>query len=343
VTARDVLERLLGGRPLTTDETSALFERMLAGALTPAQIGAVLVALRMKGEAADDLVGAARVLRAHAVAVHGVPPGAVDTCGTGGDGARIFNVSTAAALVVAGAGVPVAKHGNRAVSGAVGSADVLEALGVTVTVAPERLATCVREVGIAFLHAPALHPALAAVGPVRRELGVRTIFNLLGPLVNPAGVRRQVIGVADPRWLEPMATAALRLGTEHAWVVHGDDGLDELSLAGPSSVVMVRGGALTRAEVRPEDVGLAVAPREALLAATAAESAACIRQVLGGARGPARDVVCLNAAAALVVAGVAPDLRAGVARAVASIDAGKAQQVLERLRAFTAAAGEARA
>ncbi|HWP64308.1 MAG TPA: anthranilate phosphoribosyltransferase, partial [Candidatus Limnocylindria bacterium] len=229
MTAADALTAVVAGRSFDEAESGALFEAVLAGAVPPVLLGALLVAMRMRGETADELVGAARVLRRHAVRVPDVPAGAVDTCGTGGDGAGTFNVSTAAALVVAGAGVPVAKHGNRAVSGTVGSSDVLEALGVAVELPPARLAACVREVGIAFLHAPALHPALVRVAPVRRELRVRTIFNLLGPLVNPAGVRRQVIGVPEARWLTPVADALARLGAEHAWVVCGDGGLDELS------------------------------------------------------------------------------------------------------------------
>jgi len=340
MSARGALETLLAGRTLDAEQTGALFEALLAGTVPPAQVAALLVALRLLGETADELVGAARVLRAHAIAVPGAGADAVDTCGTGGDGKGTFNVSTAAALVVAGAGVPVAKHGNRAVSGAVGSTDVLEALGVVVELPPARLAACLREVGIAFLHAPALHPALARVAATRRELGVRTIFNLLGPLVNPAGVRRQVIGVPEPRWLGPMAEAVQRLGTEHAWVVCGDGGLDELTLSGPSRVTRVRAGRVTTLEVRPEELGLVSTPLAALTVASAAESAQRIRDVLAGVAGPARDIVRVNAAAALVVAGVCDDLPAGLARATASIDEGRAAQTLERLRAFTAAAAE---
>jgi anthranilate phosphoribosyltransferase len=342
VSARAALQTLLAGRTLDTDATAALFEEVLAGAVPPAQLGALLVALRLQGETADELVGAARVLRAHAVPVPGVTPEAVDTCGTGGDGAGTFNVSTAAALVVAGAGVPVAKHGNRAVSGVTGSTDVLEALGVVVDLPPARLAACVRDVGIVFLHAPALHPALAQVAPTRRELGVRTIFNLLGPLVNPAGVRRQVVGVPEPRWVEPMAVALARLGAEHAWVVCGEGGLDELALAGPSRVARVRNGAIDTIEVRPSELGLAPAPLATLTVCSVAESAERIRGVLAGVPGPARDIVALNAAAALVVAGVSADLRAGLARAAASIDEGHARRTLEGLRSFTSAAAENR-
>jgi anthranilate phosphoribosyltransferase len=246
-------------------------------------------------------------------------------------------VSTAAGLVAAAAGVPVAKHGNRAVSGTVGGADVLEALGVALVLPPAALGECLRTVGFAYLHAPALQPALRHAAAVRRELGVRTMFNLLGPLTNPAGVRRQVIGVFARRWLEPVAEVLVRLGAERAWVVHGAGGLDELALEGDSVVADVRDGRVTLASVRAADAGLAPAPAAALRTASVAEAAARLRDVLAGARGPDRDVVCLNAAAALVVAGAAADLREGTARAAAAIDGGAAARLLARLVAFTTA------
>lgn len=338
----EALRVLLGGGAFDAAATAAFFERVLAGEVAAAQLAGVLVALRLRGETADELVGAAQVLRAHARPVAGGTD-AVDTCGTGGDGAGTFNVSTAAALVVAGGGVPVAKHGNRAVSGAVGSTDVLEALGVAVELPPERLAACLATVGIAFLHAPLLHPALAAVAPVRRELGVRTIFNLLGPLVNPAGVRRQVVGVPEERWVGVVAEALARLGAVHAWVVCGPGGLDELGLDGVSRVACVRDGRIDRFVVRPADLGLAPAPVSALAAGSPAESAEIVRSVLAGSPGPARDVVCLNAAAAFIVSGVCDDLPAGLARAAASLDEGRAADALSRLRAFTQNAAEATA
>jgi anthranilate phosphoribosyltransferase len=335
VTIPEALARLLDGVGLSEAEMGAVTETILSGRATSAQIGALLAALRAKGETVDELVGAARAMRAHAVAVPGVPANAIDTCGTGGDGMATLNVSTAAGLVVASAGVPVAKHGNRASSGTVGGADVLEALGVRLELPPEALGACLREVGFAFLFAPALQPAMRHVAVPRRELGVRTIFNLLGPLTNPARVRRQVIGVFARRWVEPLAEALLRLGAERAWVVHGAGGLDELALAGESIVAEVDGGRVTVGSVSAADTGLAPAGPEAMRVASRAEAAEAMRALLGGARGPARDIVCLNAAAALVVAGVARDLRAGVEAATAAIDSGRAASVLDRLRAFT--------
>lgn len=340
MTPQDAIARLADGRSLGEAGIMAVMEAVLDGRATPAQIGAILLGLRQKGEQVDELVGAARVLRARAGAGIVAPEGAVDTCGTGGDGARTFNVSTAAALVVAGAGIPVAKHGNRAVSGSVGSADVLEALGVAIVQPVARQAACLAEVGIVFLFAPAFHPALRQVAEIRRELGVRTLLNLVGPLVNPAGVRRQVVGVADRRFLEPLAGALAALGAERAWVVHGAGGLDELALSGASEVVAVEAGDPPRhLTVHPADAGLASAPAEALRVVTVAESAARIRGVLGGAAGPCRDVVVLNAAAALVVAGAAGDLAEGAHRAARAIDTGAAARALDRLVAFTRGAG----
>ncbi len=335
LTPQDAIARLAEGRALGEAGAAAVIEAVLTGEATPAQVGAVLLGLRQKGETIEELVGAARVLRAHATALPGAPRDAMDTCGTGGDGARTFNVSTAAAFVLAAAGVPVAKHGNRAVSGSVGSADVLEELGVAIDLVPEALTTCLHEVGIAFLFAPAFQPALRRVGAVRRELGVRTLFNLLGPLLNPAHVRRQVVGVGDPGLLEPLAGVLAALGSERAWVVHGAGGLDELALEGPSDVVALDAGALRRFRVHPEDAGIATASHAALRVASPAESAARIRAVFAGEPGAARDVVVFNAAAALVVAAVAPDLRAGAARARDAIDSGAAARVLERLVGFT--------
>jgi anthranilate phosphoribosyltransferase len=335
LTPQGAIARLAEGRALGEAGAAAVIEAILAGDATPAQVGAILVGLRQKGETVAELVGAARVLRAHAIALPDPPPDAVDTCGTGGDGARTFNVSTAAAVVVAAAGVPVAKHGNRAVSGSVGSADVLEELGVVIDLPPDSLAACLHEVGIAFLLAPAFHPALRRVSAVRRELGVRTLFNLLGPVLNPAAVRRQVVGVGDAAMLDPMAAVLRALGSERAWVVHGAGGLDELALEGPSDVAALEAGAVRRFRVRPDDAGIAPASHDALRVASPAESAARIRGVLAGEPGPARDVVTLNAAAALVVSGVVADLPAGAARARALIDSGAAAGVLDRLAGFT--------
>ena len=332
---REAIARVVEGHDLSEVEMATCVEEILSGAASAALVAGLLVALRMKGEAVAELAGAARVLRAHAVPIPDVPADAIDTCGTGGDGAATLNVSTAAGLVAAAAGVPVAKHGNRAASGAVGGADVLEALGVELTLPPAALSACLRTVGFAFLYAPALQPALRHAAGPRRELGVRTLFNLLGPLANPACVRRQVIGVFDRRWLEPVAQVLVRLGIERAWVVHGAGGLDELALEGESAVVEVAGGALGVRSVTAAEAGLAPAPASVLRVGSVAEAAERLRAILGGERGPGRDVVCLNAAAALVVAGRAADLREGAALAAAAIDRGRASALLERLVAFT--------
>ncbi len=337
MTPQAAIARLVDRRDLTEAETRAVFAAILAGEATPAQVGALLIGLRLKGETVAELTGVARVLRSHAIALPDAPSGAVDTCGTGGDGAHTFNISTAAALVVAACGVPVAKHGNRAMSGRVGSADVLEALGVGIELSPSDAAACLRTVGIAFLFAPAFHPVLRQVGPVRRELGVRTLFNLLGPLINPAGVRHQVVGVGDPSRVETLAAVLAALGSERAWVVHGPDGLDELGLAGPSTVAELADGVVRRHTIRPADAGFAPAPLSALQVDGLEASVARVRAVLAGERGPSRDVVCLNAAAALVVAGAADDLRDGAARAAVAIDDGAAANVLARLVEFTTA------
>jgi anthranilate phosphoribosyltransferase len=338
VTLRDAIARVVDGRDLSESEMATAVEAILVGEATAAQIGAFLVALRMKGETLDELTGAAQTMRAHALGV-AAPPEAVDTCGTGGDGASTLNVSTAAGLVVAAAGVPVAKHGNRAVSGTVGGADVLEALGVRVALSPADAAACLTEVGFVFLFAPLFQPALRHAAAARRELGLRTMFNLLGPLTNPARVRRQVIGVFDRRWLEPVAHVLGRLGAERAWVVHGAGGLDELALEGESVVAEVAGNRVRQLTVGPAAAGVQPAPASALAVASVPEAADRLRRVLAGERGPARDVVCLNAAAALVVAEKAPDLRAGVALAARALDDGAAAGVLDRVVRFTTDAG----
>ena len=336
MTLRAAIARVVERRDLDEAEMAAAVDEILGGQARVTEIAGFLVALRMKGETVEELTGAVRALRAHAVTIPDVPPEAIDTCGTGGDGAGLLNVSTGAGLVVAAAGVPVAKHGNRAVSGAVGGADVLEALGVTLELPVSALAGCLRTVGFVFLYAPALQPAMRHAAPVRRELGLRTIFNLLGPLTNPAGVRRQVIGVYDRRWLRPVAEVLARLGAERAWVVHGAGGLDELSLEGETVVAEVVRGEIRERSVTPDDAGLTTAPSRTLRVASAADAAARLRAVLGGEPGVARDMVCLNAAAALVVAGVAADLRDGAARAAAAIDGGAAAALLDRVVAFTA-------
>ncbi len=315
-------------RDLTEGESADVMRGIMTGEASPAQIGAFLAALRMKGETVDEIAGMARVMREHALRVEteGV---VVDTCGTGGDASGTFNVSTAAAFVVAGAGAKVAKHGNRAMSSGCGSADVLEALGAKIDLNPDQVGQCLREAGIGFMFAQVFHPAMKYVAPARREIGIRTAFNILGPLTNPAGARCQLLGVARPE-LAPMIAAVLsRLGTHHALVVHGDGGLDELSLTGESHVHEVKDGAIHEYFVSPEELGLATAPLEAVKGGTPEENASKLRSVLAGERGPLRDIVALNAAAALVAADIAPDLKAGVQLAAETIDSGAAKARLE--------------
>jgi anthranilate phosphoribosyltransferase len=339
---RSALAKLAGGSDLEPAEAEEAVRAIMAGEATPAQIGAFLALLRRKGETAEEILGAARAMRAAMTPVRSRHPLVADTCGTGGDGAGTFNISTAAAFVVAGAGVPVAKHGNRAASSRAGSADVVEALGVRVDLPPQELGRCLDELGIAFLFAQAHHGAMRHAAAPRRELGFRTIFNLIGPLANPAGAHVQVVGVPEADLVAKMAAALRALGSRRALVVHGGDGLDEFTLDGPSLVAdTAEPGAICVREVRPEDAGLAPAPREALRGGSAAENAAIVEAVLRGERGPRRDVVCLNAAAALVAAGAAPDLRAGVLLAQAAIDDGRAVGRLQALRAFTARRGAA--
>ena len=331
---REVLARVADGGVLDRAQAEHAFSLLMEGAATPAQTAAFLMALRVRTERVDEIAGAARAMRAKATPVS-APPGAVDTCGTGGDGLGTVNVSTATALVVAGCGVPVAKHGNRAVSSKSGSSDVLGALGVDVAAPQAAVEAAMREAGVGFLMAPLYHPAMRHVGPVRADLGLRTIFNLLGPLANPAGVRRQVIGVFAARWLTPLAKVLRELGSEHAWIVHGGDGMDELTLTGASRVAELRDGRVRTFTVAPEDAGLARSAADDLVGGDAAANAAAIRRLLDGAPGPYRDIVRLNAGAALVVAGRAGDLRAGAALAARSIDTGAAGAALGRLVACT--------
>jgi len=311
-------------RPLSRAEAEQAFAILFEGDATPAQMGGFLMTLRTRGETVDEYAAAAAVMRARCLRVR-APEGAMDIVGTGGDGKGTLNISTAAAFVVAGAGVPVAKHGNRNLSSKSGAADALGALGIEVMVGPERVERALSEVGIGFMMAPMHHPAMRHVGPVRAELGTRTIFNILGPLTNPAGVRRQLTGAFLPELLEPMAQVLAALGTEAAWLVHGGDGTDELSIAAPSRVVALEGGSLRRFELHPEEAGLPLHPFEQLLGADPATNAAELRAVLAGAGRPAyRDAVLLNAGAALVVAGRAADLPEGVALARESIASGRA-------------------
>ena len=328
-----LLEQLRRHEDLTTDQASAAMGAIMDGQAQPAHIAALLMGLALKGERPEEIVGFARAMRARAVALPGDPPADVfDTCGTGGDGAHTFNVSTAAAMVVAGAGVPVAKHGNRAVSSRCGSADVFEALGVSLEAPPDRVLKAMESAGLAFFFAPAWHPSMRHAGPTRRELGVRTAFNLLGPLTNPAGARRQLIGVSRPEHTELVARALGVLGAERAWVVHGAGGLDELSTLGHTKVSELRNATVNTFYVHPGDLGLAVVTAGALAGGTAAENAAMILDLLDGARGPRRDVVLLNAAAALLIWGAAATLQEGLILAAASIDSGAARRSLSALR-----------
>lgn len=329
---RSALHRLVAGaRPDPQDVTSAL-EAILRGECDPALMAAFLTALAIRGETTDDIVAGARVMRAHLRPAR-APEGVVDTCGTGGLSWTSLNTSTAAAFVAAGAGVVVAKHGNRSVPPKTGSADVLEALGVNLTMSDEQISACFETARLAFLFAPAHHTAMKHVAPVRRMLGVRTLFNLLGPLTNPAGARRQLLGVYDPAWLEPYARALRELGSERVMVVHGLDGLDEISTCGPTRIVELRSGEISIREITPEDLGLPRSRLEDLRGADAQSNAAAVLSVLEGAPGPFADLVCLNAAAAIVLADRAGDLREGLAAARTAIAGGAAMAALQALRA----------
>ena len=324
---RPLLAQVAAGRALSESEAEAAFEIIMSGNATPSQMGALLMALRVRGETVDEITGAARIMRAKAVAID-APPGTIDTCGTGGDSSGSFNISTASALVVAGAGVPVAKHGNRALSSRSGSADVLTALGVNIDADLAIVRRCLWEIGIGFLMAPRHHSATRHVAPTRVELGVRTIFNLLGPLSNPAGARRQLVGVFAPEWVRPMAEVLGRLGAERAWVVHGS-GIDEMTTAGVTRVAEYHGGRVIEFDVVPEEAGIRPSSIDDLRGGEPAHNAALMREVLAGVRGPLRDVVVLNSAAALVVAGRADGLRLGADIAAQAIDSGAAAGVLE--------------
>ena len=324
-------------RPLTRDEAEQAFTILFQGDATPSQIGGLLMALRTRGETVAEYAAAAAVMRARCHAVR-APEGAMDIVGTGGDGKGTLNISTATAFVVAGAGVPVAKHGNRNLSSRSGAADALGQLGINVMVGPDVVERALAEAGIGFMMAPMHHPAMKHVMPVRAELGTRTIFNILGPLTNPAGVRRQLTGAFSPRLIRPMAETLRALGSERAWLVHGGDGTDELSIAGPSAVAALQAGEVTEFEVHPEDAGLPVHPFEAILGGSPAENGAAFRALLDGAHGAYRDAVLLNAAAALLVAGRAASLTEGVAQARDSLDSGAARARLAALARVSPAA-----
>lgn len=334
---KTLIAKAVSGTNLDAAEMDAAMEAIFSGSATPAQIAALLIALRIKGETADELAAAARTMRRHAlpVAVLARPP-VLDTCGTGGDGSGSFNISTLSAIVVAATGVTVAKHGNRAATSQSGSADLLEALGVRLDLSVEQIAACIDTLGIGFMFARVHHPAMRHAAPVRAEIGVRTLFNWLGPLCNPAGATHQLLGVGDGTKLEVMAAALQALGTQGAWVVHGHGGLDEVSLSGPTRVAQVRREDVIVFEVRPEDFGLPSASLEALAGGGPAHNAQLARALLDGERGPIRDAVVLNAAAGLCAAGAESQFRPAAARAAEAIDSGAARAKLEAWIGFGA-------
>jgi anthranilate phosphoribosyltransferase len=332
---QDALARLLEGEDLTRDEARAVMDTIMSGEATPGQIGGFLVALRLKGETADEIAGSAEAMRAHAIPVHPKRQDLVDTAGTGGDGGRTFNISTAAALLAAAAGAGVAKHGNRSVSSASGSADVLEELGFRLDLEPERIAQSIDELGFGFMFAPTHHPAMKHAGPVRRELATRTVFNVLGPLTNPAGARAQVVGVYSPLLVPVIADVLAQLGARRAFVVHGFGGIDELSPAGSNLVCEVVDGTVRRREIDPLDLGIDRCDPEELRGGTPAENAQRIREVFEGGNGGRRSAILLNAAGAIAAGGHAKDLKEGIGLAREAIDNGAAAERLDALVAFS--------
>ncbi|KIZ43464.1 MULTISPECIES: anthranilate phosphoribosyltransferase [Rhodopseudomonas] len=329
-----IIGKVATGATLSRDEAAGAFDAMMSGEATPSQMGALLMGLRVRGETVDEITGAVSAMRAKMLTVD-APPDAVDVVGTGGDGSGSVNVSTCAAFILAGCGVTVAKHGNRALSSKSGAADVLNALGVKIDINPDQVGRCVAEAGIGFMFAPTHHPAMKNVGPTRVELATRTIFNLLGPLSNPAGVRHQMVGVFSRQWVQPLAQVLKNLGSEAAWVVHGSDGLDEITLSGPTFVAALENGNIRTFEVTPEDAGLPRAGADALKGGDAEANAAALRGVLEGKPSAYRDVALLNAAAALIVAGRASDLKQGVALGTAALDGGAAAARLQQLIAVS--------
>ena len=331
-----LIQKVSTGAVLTTDEIRSALEIMTDGHASPAQMGAFLMALRVRGETVEEITGAAQMMRAKMNRIS-APAGAVDIVGTGGDSHGTFNVSTASSIVAAGAGLKIAKHGNRRVSSLSGASDILTELGVKVDASPETVAKAINEVGVGFLWAPMYHPSMKHWAPIRAELGIRTIFNLLGPISNPAGVTRQVLGVFALEWVEPIAHVLANLGAEHVWVVHGHDGLDELTTTGATTVAELKDGKVTVFEVTPADAGLPPAKLSDLKGGDAATNAAVMGELLAGAKGPIRDIVLLNTAAALIVGGKATSLTDGVALAVHSIESGAARAALDKLIAVTSA------
>lgn len=333
--AHSALKDILAGRDLSREATESLFGRLMDGELSDVMKSALLVGLAMKGEASSEIAGAAAAMRRRVLAIPHEVDKVVDTCGTGGDGKGTFNISTAAALVAAAAGVPVAKHGNRSVSSKSGSADVLAELGVSIDLTPEEAGRCLHDVGIAFLFAPKLHPAMKEVMPVRKELGVRTIFNVLGPLTNPAGARRQVMGVFAKHLVDTVAHVLADLGSEHAFVVHGSDGLDEITLTGPTRVAEVRSGQVRTYDVTPGNLGLKTCEADDLAGGTPQENAELMRRVLGGEEGPMLDVTAANAGAALVAGGLVMDLAEAAEAAREVIRSGRAAAKLDELESWS--------
>jgi anthranilate phosphoribosyltransferase len=325
------IDKLTRHEDLTAEEAAAAMTEIMGGRAAPAHIAGFLTGLAMKGERPIEIVGLARAMRAHAVPLSKPYADTFDTCGTGGDRSGTFNISSCTAVVVAACGVPVAKHGNRSASSEAGGADVYEALGVRITAPPAIVERCLTEAGVGFFFAPTFHPSMRHAASVRRELGVRTAFNLLGPLTNPAGATRQLVGVSRPEFTELLARALMLLGTKRAWVVHGADGIDELTTTGYTKISECRDGAVNTFYLHPADVGLAKAPAGALQGGDAQQNATIIAHVLDGDVGPARDVVLLNSGAALFIAGVVPSVQAGIARASQAIDGGHARRTLERL------------
>jgi anthranilate phosphoribosyltransferase len=331
---KSIIGKVATGATLSREEAASAFDAMMSGEATPSQMGALLMALRVRGETVDEITGAVSAMRSKMLRV-AAPPEAVDIVGTGGDGSGSVNVSTCASFIVAGAGVPVAKHGNRALSSRSGAADVLASLGVKIDLRPEDVGRCVKEAGIGFMFAPTHHPAMKNVGPTRVELATRTIFNLLGPLSNPAGVKRQMVGVFSRQWVQPLAQVLKNLGADAIWVVHGSDGLDEITLTGPTSVAALEDGAIRTFEVTPEEAGLCRAAGAALKGGDADSNAVALQAVLDGKPGAYRDVALLNAAAALIVAGRVGSLKEGVALGAKSLDSGAAAAKLKHLIAVS--------
>jgi anthranilate phosphoribosyltransferase len=333
----ELIDKLTRHEDLTTEEAAAAMGEIMEGRAAPANIAGLLIGLAMKGERPAEIVGLARTMRAHAVPLSRRYEKVFDTCGTGGDRSRTFNISSCAALIVAACGVRVAKHGNRSASSQTGGADVYEALGIRITAPPAIVERCLAEAGLGFFFAPTFHPSMRHAGPVRKELGIRTAFNLLGPLTNPAGATRQLVGVSRPEFTELLARTLMLLGTERAWVVHGADGIDELTTSGYTKVSECRDGAVNTFYVHPSDVGLPKSPTSALVGGDAQANARMAERVLDGERGPVRDVVLLNAGAALFIAGAAKSIEEGIAAAAQAIDSGKARRTLDQVIAISTA------